>query len=391
VCVGINVLRSASDISRTLAHLTKRKVALPCVDVPVWHAFDRCLACSVTCDSRVNQHEWEHLQSAILRQLENRQMAPQISVAIVNFNTKDELRTCIRSVADQASEVLIFDNASPDGSSEMVRREFPWATVITAEANIGFGAAANQIVSRCRSDIILLLNSDTVVEPGATERLTRFLHEHPRAALVGPRLANRDGTLQPSCYPYPGSLRWVLDNDVVCGFLRLLPSLGERSYRGWAHTSDRVVPWVKGAALVIRKEAFDQVGGFDESFFMYHEETDLCYRLTSAGWEIRFAAVATILHVGSVSTDQCRSEMLVRLFTSTLHFHRQHYTGLRCLVLQWLWQVIIVCRYVRDQFRVRTARGTARIRIQQDLAAWKQILTSRTENAGCCTADEQAL
>src|SRR5262249_32929400 len=154
--------------------------------------------------------------------------------------------------------------------------------------NLGYGAAANQAVASCTAEYVLLLNSDTLLSSGALKALGDYLDLHPRAAIVGPRLVNSDGTLQASCYPFAGTLEWFLDNDACVQLIRYVPVLRNHCLRTWSHTYARAVPCVKGAALAIRREAFDAVGGFDESFFMYFEEMDLCHRLEAIGWQVHF-------------------------------------------------------------------------------------------------------
>ena len=130
-------------------------------------------------------------------------MSSGLSVAIVNFNTRGLLQSCIESVQGQGVSVLVFDNASSDGSVEMVRRQFPWVELYVSGRNIGFGAAANELIRRATSEAVLLLNSDTIVESGAIQSLCRYLDEHPRAAIIGPRLANPNGLCNRRVSPIP--------------------------------------------------------------------------------------------------------------------------------------------------------------------------------------------
>src|SRR5262249_13748854 len=152
------------------------------------------------------------------------------------------------------------------------------------------------------------------LQPGALWALSTYLDLHSRAAIVGPRLVNLDGTLQASCYPFLGTLRWPIDNDVMSQWIRYIPFFRNCFLRTWSHTHARVVPCVKGAAVTIRREAFDAVGGFDESFFLYFEEMDLCHRLKAVGWQIHFAPVTMVVHAGGASTLQYHHEMTVQFF-----------------------------------------------------------------------------
>src|SRR5262245_26457705 len=128
-----------------------------------------------------------------------------IAVIIVNYNTCEHLRACLETVlAEAPSEVIVVDNASSDDSAQMVRAHYPWVVLCANKTNLGYGAASNQAIARCTAKHVLLLNSDTLLPVGALQALSTYLDRHPRAAIVGPRLVNSDGTLQASCYPFPG-------------------------------------------------------------------------------------------------------------------------------------------------------------------------------------------
>src|SRR5206468_637236 len=191
--------------------------------------------------------------------------------------------------------------------------------------------------------------------------------QHPRAAIVGPRLVNPDGTLQASCYPFPTPLDTFLENStytILLGRLirRYVPAVRRLYLRTWPHDCARVVPWMKGAALAIRREAFEAVGGFDESFFMYFEDADLCYRLKAAGWEVHFAPVTTVVHVGGASTMQYRADMSIQLLASTVQFYQRHYAGIRVAQLLMVVKSLMLARWIGGTFRLCFARDATKRR-----------------------------
>lgn len=291
------------------------------------------------------------------------------AVVVVNYNTCDQLRPCLASIRDAgAARVIVVDNASTDGSQEMVRACFPQVTLHTNRTNIGYGAAANQAIAHCRADYILLLNSDTLVPRHAVHALQRYLDEHPQAAVVGPRLINADGTLQPSCYPFPTPFNLFLEESLLGRLAVYIPGVRDRYLRAWPHDTARPVPWVLGAALAIRREAFLDVNGFDPAYFMYYEETDLCYRLYMAGWQTHFAPVTTITHLGGASTSQVYAEMQYRLFLSAQRFFRRHYTAAQVRQLRLVMIPILVAQIVRDTLRYHRARQP-----QQRQTAWETV------------------
>jgi N-acetylglucosaminyl-diphospho-decaprenol L-rhamnosyltransferase len=300
---------------------------------------------------------------------------PPIGVAVITYETRDLLRECLASVrAEGPSEVVVVDNASTDGSAEMVRREFPEARLQVNAENCGYGPGCNQAMALCRSPYVLLLNSDTRLEPGTLRRLARYLDENPRAAVAGPRLANPDGSLQASCFPFLGTLRMAVEKSTG-RLLARVPAVRERWLLSHGpHDRPRRVPWLLGAALVFRREAFDAVGGFDPAFFMYAEEVDLCRRLQAAGWEVHFAPVATVAHVGGASTRQVRVAMAVRRVQGARLFYRRHYSPARVAVLEGLIRAAMLARLGRDRLRLGWTRGSPdRARLAEDVSVWRAL------------------
>ena len=301
--------------------------------------------------------------------------AVAIAVGIVNYNTREHLRACLASVVREAPiHVVVVDNASSDGSTEMVRAEYPGTTLCRNERNSGYGAAANQAIAVAAAEYVLLLNSDARLTPGALLSLQEYLDRHPRAAVVGPRLIHPDGTLQPSAYPFPTPLQRFLEESSLWRLVGYIPRLGEAYERTWSHARCRIVPWILGAAMAIRRTAFEAVGGFDESYFLYFEEVDLSYRLRQAGWETHFAPVATVVHVGGASTRRYQ-EATRRMFTSAAYFYTRHYSLGRRRQLRLVVAGVMLGRLVRDAGRLRRMRDPSdRDQLARDVAMWRVIL-----------------
>jgi len=249
-----------------------------------------------------------------------------LTIVIVNWNARDLLADCLHAIARtmQASgaltiEVLVVDNASTDGSVALVQSQFPWVRLIVNAKNIGFAAANNQAICMASSRYILLLNSDTVVHPGALATLVHFMEGAPHAGACGARLLNGDGTLQPACHPMltPGREFWRLI------FLdQLWPRATYRIGR-WDTVTPRRVEVIKGACLLLRRVALDRVGLLDGGYFMYTEEVDLCYRLAQAGWELWYVPAAVVTHYGEGSSKQAAESMYVQLYRSKVQFYRK--------------------------------------------------------------------
>lgn len=297
------------------------------------------------------------------------------AVIIINHNTVECLDPCLSSLRGQGLRVIVMDNASTDGSAELVRSRHGWAELVVAESNRGYGAAANEAFSRAAADFVIIANSDTVFPPHSAQQLLVFLRDQPRTAIAGPRLLNPDSSLQRSCLPFPGTLRWAADNHVCAPLFRWIPGARTRLMHLWPHDHQRDVPWIKGAVLAIRAEAFHQVGGFDESFFMYFEDTDLCLRARRAGWEVTFTPSPAVIHTGGASTAKVAGEMSFTLFVSFMRYARIHYGSLHRSLLLLLWKTVMALRLMRDRLalaRLRSQHNAAPLR--SAVTAWKRAL-----------------
>jgi hypothetical protein len=215
----------------------------------------------------------------------------------------------------------VIDNASDDGSAEMVREQFPWVTLIENKTNVGFAPANNQAILNAMGRYVLLLNPDTEVKPGAVEALVRFLEANPQAAGAGSRLLNRDGTLQLSCHPMPTLFRELLR---MFHLTHIWPNAAY-PMGSWDLEEPRRVDVLQGACLLLRREALDEVGLFDERYFFYSEEVELCCRLQHAGWLLYWVPQSQVVHYGGQSSQQVVGEMFLQLYYGKIIFFRQHY------------------------------------------------------------------
>jgi GT2 family glycosyltransferase len=223
---------------------------------------------------------------------------PDVSVVVVTWNALPWLEQCLESV--RGNETLVVDHGSTDGTLELVRERFPDVRVLEQE-NRGMGAGNNTGMRAARGRYFFLLNSDAWAVGDAVQRLVEFADEHPEAAVVGPKLLNTDGTLQRSVRGEP--TLWRLATEYL--FIRKLAprsSLLNALYAGgFDHDEAREADWLSGSALLVRREAADAVGLFDESFFMFSEETDWLTRFRRVGWAVLFFPGAEVVHVGGAS------------------------------------------------------------------------------------------
>lgn len=229
-----------------------------------------------------------------------------VSVVVVTLNGQPWIERCLASVAGAARETILVDHGSTDGTVAAVRAAFPQVRVIE-QGNLGYGAGMNAGMRVAQGEWILILNSDAWAEgppagpDSALERLVAFAAARPEAAVVGPKLLNQDGTLQRSVRGAP--TLWRLATEYL--FLRKLAPRSQAFNAfyagGFDHASARRVEWVMGAVLLVRRAAIDEVGLFDESFFLFSEETDWCERFRAAGWQVWFDPEVAFTHVGGAS------------------------------------------------------------------------------------------
>lgn len=253
---------------------------------------------------------------------------------IVNYNSRRHLEVCLASLAaDGVTRSVVVDNGSIDGSDRTAKAA--GAEWVSSGGNVGYGRAANLGASRppaSGSESLLICNPDLEFRPGAVAALVSALDSDPSLAAVGPRLCNPDGSLYPSARTFPD-----LVDAMGHGLLGLVAPHNPftRRYRllDWDHQARAKVDWISGACLLVRKEAWDGVGGFDPSYFMYMEDVDLCWRLRRAGWEIGYEPGAEVLHTQGVSADLHPYRMLLAHHRSMWLFARRTTTGGRRLAL----------------------------------------------------------
>ena len=282
---------------------------------------------------------------------------PDASAVVVTYNALPWIERCLESLGGTDAETIVVDHDSTDGTLELVRERFPEARLVEQE-NRGFGAGNNAGMRVASGRYFLLLNPDAWLTEGAIERLVAFADEHPEAAVVGPRLLNPDGTLQRSVRGYPTP--WRIGTEYF--FLRKLAprSRALNAFFGanFDHESVREAEFLGGACLLVRREAVDSVGGFDEDFFLMSEEVDWCYRFRQAGWKVLFYPGAEVVHVLTASVNPALFRELVRGHLRFLLKHRGARVAERARRVM-LWGLRLRGLFSRGE-RGRAFRDTAR-------------------------------
>jgi len=262
-------------------------------------------------------------------------LPPDVSIIIVNWNTRQMLAECLASlyasIAGANYDVWVVDNASSDGSLEMLRTDFPKVNLIANASNVGFARANNQAIAASTGRYVLLFNSDALLTPGALEALLAVAESHPRAGIVGACLLNPDGTFQASFTNFPGLWQEFL---ILTGLGRLLRGRWYPSHGPHAGEAPRPVDYVEGACMLGRRDAIQAVGGLDEGYFMYAEDVEWCYVMRQHGWQVWYQPAARITHFGGGSSRTRRPEREADMYRSRVQFFRRHYGGAAAFALK---------------------------------------------------------
>jgi N-acetylglucosaminyl-diphospho-decaprenol L-rhamnosyltransferase len=254
-----------------------------------------------------------------------------VSAVIVSYNVRDLLVQCIESLrADGIEHIVVVDNASHDGSADAARAA--GVEVVALDVNLGFGSGANRGVARTTTPYVIICNPDLEVEPGADKALIDVLDREPDVGIVAPRIETPDGRLYPSARTFP-DLVDAAGHAFLHFVWRTNPFSRRYKMLDWDHASATDVDWVAGTYLVVRRTAWDVVGGFDEAFFMYLEDVDLCWRLKQAGWRTRYEPAARVVHAIGRSTDQTPYRMIAEHHRSLLRYANKTTTGWKRLSL----------------------------------------------------------
>jgi GT2 family glycosyltransferase len=254
---------------------------------------------------------------------------PRLSIVIVTYNSRGDVDRCLQSIVRNRPatdhEIVVVDNASHDGTAALVRRQWPAVRVLEAGANVGFAAANNIGIRATFGELVLLLNPDTVVPPGALDTLVATLDAHPEAAVVGPRLADGQGRSELSFGRMMSPLAELRQKLLVVGHERRVPAISgyvERVTRRAAR-----VDWVSGACLLVRRADADAAGLLDERYFMYAEDVDFCAAIRARGRHILFAPDAEVTHLRGRSAASAPAATSLAYRRSQLAFYRKHRPG----------------------------------------------------------------
>jgi N-acetylglucosaminyl-diphospho-decaprenol L-rhamnosyltransferase len=255
---------------------------------------------------------------------------------IINFEYGPLLLKCVRSLlADDSAgpfEIVIVDNGSSDGSVAAVRSAEPQVRIVTSPGNVGYARAANLGIAATSAPVVAVFNADLTTHPRTAAALVERLEREPRLGAVGPRIRNTDGSDYPSARVNP-SVPVAVGHGLLCLWWPTNPATRRYKQLDATPSAPRDVDWVSGAAIFQRREAVESVGGWDERYFMYMEDMDLCWRLRGAGWRIAYEPAGAITHVQGAVTRRRPYRMLFEHHRSAWRFARRRFTGVKILLL----------------------------------------------------------
>jgi N-acetylglucosaminyl-diphospho-decaprenol L-rhamnosyltransferase len=259
-----------------------------------------------------------------------------VGAVVINYNARDHLLECMRSLrADGVEEIVVVDNASTDGSLDAVAKLDADAVLVPTGGNLGFGSAANRGLAVTRGEYVAVLNPDVVVEPGTTKALVAALDADPGLGAVAPRVDNPDGTLYPSVRAFPS-----MGDAIGHAFLGFVAPQNRfsRRYRmlDWDHARTSDVDWASGTCLMLRAAALGDEARFDESYFMYVEDVDLCWRLREHGWRVAYEPAGRVTHTVGASSELAPYRMILAHHRSLLRFSAGTARGRRRLLLPFV-------------------------------------------------------
>ena len=301
-----------------------------------------------------------------------------ISIIIVSWNARDYLRQCLASLFTEecrhALEVIVVDNASSDGSPEMVAKSYPQVRLLRNATNHGFALANNQGIAVATGKYVCLVNSDVKVLPDCLNRLVEYAENHSEAGMIGPRIIGGDGKLQRSCRGFPTVWNMFCRALALDSILPRTRMFTGYSLRHWPQETGRTVDILSGCFWLVRCKALAEVGGLDESFFMYGEDMDWCKRFWKHGWELAFVPSAEAIHYGGASSANAPVRFYIERHRADLQYWQKHHSRpavffyflITCLHLllrlAGYWVAFLLRRSARETYQYKMKRSVAALK-----------------------------
>ncbi|MBU0952213.1 MAG: glycosyltransferase family 2 protein [Elusimicrobia bacterium] len=307
--------------------------------------------------------------------------ADDISINIVNYNNIQFLQNCIKSIYENTKKInfsiLIIDNFSSDNSIELIEKTFPTIKIIRNNKNIGFAKAQNTGFDKVDSRYILILNPDTLILDNSIEKMVLFLDRNPEAGIVGPIILNPDKSNQCTGITYPNNVNLLSETLFLDRFFPNNRIFGKHKKTFEPYRDTKQVDYLQGSCLMIRKKVIEEIGIFDEDFFMYFEETDFCYRAKRKGWSITRLGDCSIIHFGGGETGYYDEFRLLQYTRSLILFYKKHYSITAVLALKVILSLRNITRlilWLLIGLTLRNRRKESKSRLKGYFKSFKLLL-----------------
>jgi len=321
-----------------------------------------------------------------------------ISVIIVSWNAQDYLMQCLASLftgdCRHPVEVIVVDNASTDGSPEAVAKSHPQVRLLRNATNLGFARANNLGIAAATGKYVCLINSDVKVLPGCLNRLVEYAENHPEAGMIGPRVIGGDGKLQRSCRGFPtvwNMFSRALALDSIFPGTRVFTGY---SLRHWPQDTCRAVDILSGCFWLVRRKSLDDVGGLDESFFMYGEDMDWCKRFWKHGWKLAFVPSAEAIHYGGASSANAPVRFYIERHRADLQYWQKHHSGAAVVfyfLITCLHLLLRLAGYFAAFLLRGSARDTSQYKMKRSAAALRWMLSAGIRQRTCSRSSKPAV
>lgn len=309
-----------------------------------------------------------------------------LSIIIVSYNVKDLARECLdrigRSKDVLKKEIIVVNNASSDGSAEMIKQNFKDVIIIENKRNIGFAGANIQGIGISKGEFILLVNSDVFVAEDSIEKAVGFMSKNPNCGILGVRIVDKNGQLQPSARYFPTPWRLFLSYSGIGNKFADIPFLRGVDNMKWGHDSVREADWVPGLFFLMRKKMLDKIGFFDPKYFLYYEEVDLCLRAKKNGWKILFYPWAEVIHLGGESAKRIgkitsAGKQLEKFrFKSEFIYFRKNF-GIFYVILDFFFIILLDIIGIIKKMLMPAKNISIRGRIKHMGEAWQILAATR--------------
>ena len=307
----------------------------------------------------------------------------QLSVIIVSWNTKRLLTQCLESLAccqDLSLEIIVVDNASCDGTADIVREQFPQVILVENSANLGFARANNIGISRSSGNYLCLINSDVVIPKGCIEAMISYLDKHSDIGMLGPKMLLSDGTIGQSCMRFPTVWNWFCSALALDTIFRNSKVFGSFMMNDFKYDRTQDVDLLTGWFWMLRREALNEVGGLDERFFMYGEDFDWPKRFHNAGWRVVFYHEAAAIHYCGASSSLAPARFYVEMNKANLQYFKKHHGRLAVAgfwLAMWLRQTLRLAGYSLVYMMHHSRRAEVRLKLKRSAICFLWLMNMR--------------